>query len=69
MAAISPNLIAAEPGIDTVADALCDASGAAADHGRRAAGAAVNWSRSWDESFGDELMDRVLALLGGPEDR
>jgi hypothetical protein len=52
-----------------VADALCDASGAAADHGRRAAGAAVNWSRSWDESFGDELMDRVLALLGGPEDR
>ncbi len=63
MAAISPNITAAEPGIEAVADALCAASENAGDVSRRVSGSAVGWSRSWDESFDDELMDRVLALI------
>jgi hypothetical protein len=38
MAAISPNLIAAEPSIDAIADALCEAAGAADDVDRRLRG-------------------------------
>jgi hypothetical protein len=64
LAAISPNLIAAEPTIDAIADALCAASGAAGDAERRARGSRVRWSRDWAESFDGRLMDRVVELLG-----
>jgi hypothetical protein len=63
LAAISPNLIAAEPTIEGVASALCAASAAAGDAERRAQGSRVSWSRDWDETFGEQLMDRVVALL------
>lgn len=64
MSAISPNITAAQPGIEAVADALCRASEGAGELERRAAGSAVDWSRSWDEAFDDALMERVEALLG-----
>jgi hypothetical protein len=64
MAEISANIAAAEPGIETLAEALCEASEAAADLDRRVAGSRVSWSRSWDDSFDDALMDRVEELLG-----
>ena len=64
MAAISPNLIAAEAGIDAIAAALCDAAAAVDDTERRVAGSRVDWSRDWDDSFGDGLMDRLERLLG-----
>jgi hypothetical protein len=63
LAAISPNLIAAEPTVDGIADALCRAAAAAGDFDRRVHGADVRWSRDWDSSFPDELLDRVTALL------
>jgi hypothetical protein len=63
MAEISANITAAEPGIEAIADALCEASKAAADLDRRVAGSRVTWSRSWDDSFDDGLMERVEALL------
>jgi hypothetical protein len=63
MAAISPNLIAAEPSIDAIADALCEAAGAADDVDRRLRGSRVDWSRDWAYSFDDPLMARVEALL------
>ena len=63
MAEISPNITAAEPGIEAIAAALCNASEAAGDLDRRVAGSRVGWSRSWDDSFDDGLMDRVSALL------
>ena len=65
LAAISPNLIAAEPGIEAIAAALVDASAAADDGDRRARGSVVCWSRDWDSSFPDDLIDRLLALLAG----
>jgi hypothetical protein len=63
MAAISPNLITADPGIEGIAAALCQAAAAAEDVERRVRGSAVRWSRDWDESFGDELLARVSAFL------
>jgi GT2 family glycosyltransferase len=59
LAAISPNLIAAEPSIEGVAGALCEAAAAAGDVERRLRGSRVDWSRDWDESFDDALMARV----------
>jgi hypothetical protein len=63
LAAISPNLIAAEPGIEAVAAALCEAAAGADDVERRLRGSAVRWPRDWDTSFADELLTRVLSLL------
>ena len=63
--AISPNLIAAEPSVEGIADALCAAAGAASDVERRVRGSAVRWSRDWDESLADELLDRVTGWLSG----
>jgi GT2 family glycosyltransferase len=64
LAAISPNLIAAEPSVEAVAAALCDATAAAADVERRVRGSRVDWSRDWDAAFDDELLARVAGLLG-----
>jgi hypothetical protein len=63
MAAISPNIVAAAPGIDDIAAALCEAAAAVEDAERRVRGSRVAWSRNWDVSFGDDLLDRVTAFL------
>lgn len=63
MGEISPNLIAPAPTIAAVAQALQAAAAGIDDHERRVAGSAVSWSRDWDETFGEELMDRVHGLL------
>ena len=64
LARISPNLIAAEPSIDAVADALCAAAAAAGDVEARVRGSRVDWSRDWDTSFDDGLLARVAGFLG-----
>jgi glycosyltransferase involved in cell wall biosynthesis len=63
MAAISPNLLAVEPTIEAIAAGLRAAEAAADDLERRVAGSAVRWSRDWDESFDDAVLDRVDAFL------
>ena len=65
LAAISPNLIAAEPTVDGIADALGAAAAAAGDVDRRVRGSAVRWSLDWDSSFDDDLLDRVTGFLRG----
>ena len=65
--AISANLICAEAGIDSVAGALVAAAAGAEDVARRVRGSRVAWSRDWDESFGDALMERVTGLLGSDQ--
>jgi len=57
--AISPNLIAAEPGVDSIAAALCAAAAAAGEADRRVQGSRVDWSRDWDDTFDDALMERI----------
>jgi hypothetical protein len=63
LAAISQNLIAADPAVDAIADALCEAAAGAGDVERRLRGSQVEWSRNWADSFDDALMERIEALL------
>ena len=63
LAAISPNLIAAEPTIEGIAGALGRAAAEAGDLDGRLQGSALRWSTDWDASFGDELLDRVTGFL------
>jgi hypothetical protein len=63
LAAISSNIIAAEPTIAGVAAALLEAGAGVDDWERRARGAAVRWSSDWSHTFDDELVGRVLAFL------
>ena len=60
LAAISPNLIAAEAGIDAMADALCDAAEGAGDVDRRLEGSRVDWARDWNDAFPADLEERLL---------
>jgi hypothetical protein len=62
--AISPNLIAAEPSIGAIAAALGEAVARVEDVEARAAGSHVAWSRDWDETFGEELLDAISAATG-----
>jgi glycosyltransferase involved in cell wall biosynthesis len=62
--AISPNLIAAEPTVEGIADALQAASANVGAVEERMRGSAVRWSLDWDSSFDDELIDRVIGVLG-----
>lgn len=63
MAGISSNLIAVEPSVEAVAQGLRQAAAAAGDLDSRARGSDVQWSRDWDRSLDDPLMDRVTAFL------
>ena len=63
MAAISPNLIAADPTPDGVVEGLEEAVRRVGEHESRAAGATVRWSRDWETSLDDEITGRVLSLL------
>ena len=66
MAAISSNILAVDPRLDSLASGLADAVARAEDFDGRARGAAVRWSRDWDQSFDDALMQRVEDLLELP---
>ena len=63
LGAISGNLVAAAPDVGAVAAAIGAAVAGAGDGERRAAGSRVAWSRDWDTSFSDALLDAVIELL------
>jgi len=63
MAAISSNLITAAPSVDAIAAALCAAEAGVEDFAARAGGSRVRWSRDWDTSLGEGLLDRVVEFL------
>jgi len=63
MAAISSNLVTAEPSVDGIAAGLREAAAGVEDFERRARGSAVRWSRDWNRSFDDALLARVIAFL------
>jgi hypothetical protein len=61
---ISSNLIAAEPHVAAVSEALARAERQADDLAGRARGSDVRWPRSWNEALADDVMERVERLLG-----
>lgn len=63
MAAISSNLITAEPTIDGISSALLTAANHVEDYERRASASSVRWSRDWNHSFNDELLGRLVTFL------
>jgi glycosyltransferase involved in cell wall biosynthesis len=63
LAEISENLIAIEPTIEGVKEGIRNAVAASTDHDRRLRGAQVDWSRSWEDSFSPELIERLRAFM------
>lgn len=61
--AISPNLIAAEPTIEGVVEALAGAVSRVPLHDERAAGATVEWSTDWEQAFSDAVVAEIEVLL------
>jgi glycosyltransferase involved in cell wall biosynthesis len=64
MRAISSNITAVPATIEGVAEGLVAAAARVDDAAARLTGAEVNWARNWDDAFGDELLDRIIAALG-----
>jgi hypothetical protein len=64
LAAISTNLVAAEPSIEGVAAALANAAKQVGNIDARVRGSAVNWPSSWDVTFHQEFMQRMSSWLG-----
>lgn len=64
LARISPNIIAAPPTIEGVKEGLIAALGEVEHFEKRVAGARINWSTSWDETFNNAVMARIEAFLG-----
>jgi glycosyltransferase involved in cell wall biosynthesis len=67
MAAISANLITVEPSAEGIAAGLRAAAAGTLDVDRRVRGSSVRWSSDWDESFADELIDRLVSVLRGAD--
>jgi glycosyltransferase involved in cell wall biosynthesis len=64
MAAISSNLITVEPSVEAIAAGLRNAAADVEDYARRVRGSDVSWSRDWDRSFDQRLIERAAAALG-----
>jgi glycosyltransferase involved in cell wall biosynthesis len=63
LAAISENLIPAEPSLEGVTAALREAIASAGDHELRVRGSEVRWPARWEDSFDDGVVDRILSFL------
>lgn len=63
MSALSSNLIASPPSLEGVVSGLAEAVARSGDFESRVAGAAVDWSSDWEESFGPKTMEQINRLL------
>ena len=63
LAAISTNLLTVPPTLDGVISGLREATERVDDYEARLSGAAVRWSRNWDDALNPRLMRRMLQLL------
>ncbi len=63
MAALAGNIIAAPPSLEGVIDGLRQACDRVGDHRARIAGARVDWSQDWEDSFGPEVIGEITGLL------
>jgi hypothetical protein len=61
--AISRNLVPVEPTVDGIKHGLREAVGAIGAVERRIEGARIEWSRSWQASLDDELIERIKAFV------
>jgi glycosyltransferase involved in cell wall biosynthesis len=61
--AISENLIPVEPTVGGISAGLAEAVAATGDTERRIRGSRVNWSRTWQDSFDDHLIERIKQFV------
>jgi hypothetical protein len=61
--AISANLIAADPRIDAIEEALDSAEVMSRDFEARAAGSKVDWPSGWNEALDEATMEAIEGLL------
>lgn len=66
MAGISPNIIAVEPTLEGLTQGLAVAIRRVDGFEQRLAGAKLNWSTSWAETFSTEVMSRLKEYFGQP---
>jgi hypothetical protein len=66
MAGLSSNILAAEPSVARVADALAEGARRAGDTDQRMRGAQVRWSSDWGQTFPDPLLDEMLSWFDVP---
>ena len=64
--AISSNLIAVPPTVAGLKQGLISAIAASDDFDARVAGAKLNWSSDWNETFTPEIMAEIRTRLGAP---
>lgn len=62
---ISPNLIAAEPTVDSIAAALSEATKRSLDLKSRVSGARLGWPDNWDEALNESVMRSIESFLAG----
>jgi glycosyltransferase involved in cell wall biosynthesis len=60
---ISENLIPVEPTVEAVTAGLAEAVEATADIERRIRGSGLDWSRSWQDSFDDDLVRKIKEFV------
>jgi glycosyltransferase involved in cell wall biosynthesis len=63
LAAISSNLLTAEPTVQSITAGLREAVEGSSDYERRVRGSRVDWASDWGDAFGAELLDQVVAAL------
>ncbi len=63
MARISSNLIVAEPTVESIAEALVEATARAGDIEARVAGSGFDWPRTWSGSFDERVLTFVDTAL------
>lgn len=61
--AISSNLIAVEPTIESIADGLKEAATNIEDYQRRVRGSRVEWATSWDHALGGSVMAKIKEFI------
>lgn len=64
LSAVSANLVPSLPTVAGIADALRAAAARASDLEGRMSGADVAWSRDWNQSFPDSLIEWMSGVLG-----
>jgi hypothetical protein len=62
MAEISGNIIAAEPGIESVGDAIVEAARRVDDFEARVRNSRFDWPRRWEDSFDNKFVARFMAF-------
>jgi chitinase len=63
---ISTNLIGVPPTLESLNLGLVSALGEVDNVPKRVAGARLNWSNSWDDTFNTEIMMRLRDYLDAP---